>query len=56
MGVVAEGVETEEQLRFLTEAACDEVQGYLTGRPQPVAAFAGVLGGVPSTKGVSEAA
>ena len=43
MGVVAEGVETATQLRYLTEVACDEVQGYLTGRPQPIACFADVL-------------
>jgi len=31
--VVAEGVETEEQLRFLRDQDCDEVQGYLISRP-----------------------
>ena len=31
--VVAEGVETEEQIRFLHEPNCDEVQGYLVSRP-----------------------
>ncbi len=31
--VVAEGVETREQLEFLRSLACDQVQGYYFSRP-----------------------
>ncbi len=35
LAVVAEGVETEEQLRFLERRGCQYIQGYLTGKPMP---------------------
>ncbi|MFC7517112.1 EAL domain-containing protein [Herbaspirillum sp. GCM10030257] len=37
MSVVAEGVETEEQLQALRAMACDEVQGYFISHPVPAA-------------------
>jgi diguanylate cyclase (GGDEF)-like protein/PAS domain S-box-containing protein len=38
--VVAEGVETEQQLQFLRENDCDELQGYLYGKPLSAEEFA----------------
>jgi diguanylate cyclase (GGDEF)-like protein/PAS domain S-box-containing protein len=42
--VVAEGVETKEQLAFLVAESCDEVQGFLIGRPQPIDHYASLVG------------
>jgi diguanylate cyclase (GGDEF)-like protein/PAS domain S-box-containing protein len=33
LSVVAEGVETEQQLNFLEQRGCEYIQGYLTGKP-----------------------
>ncbi|TKT73959.1 GGDEF and EAL domain-containing protein [Afipia massiliensis] len=38
--VLAEGVETPAELAFLQSELCNEVQGYLVGRPAPIATFA----------------
>jgi EAL domain-containing protein (putative c-di-GMP-specific phosphodiesterase class I) len=43
MQVVAEGVEKEEQLDFLRAQHCDNVQGFLLGRPIPAAELTGML-------------
>ncbi|GIP21978.1 bifunctional diguanylate cyclase/phosphodiesterase [Paenibacillus sp. J22TS3] len=37
MQVVAEGIETTDQLRILEQLGCHEVQGYLFGKPMPAA-------------------
>ena len=42
--IVAEGVETEEQLLRLKRLGCDTVQGYLLGRPGPAEQIEDLLG------------
>ncbi|WGS20210.1 MULTISPECIES: EAL domain-containing protein [unclassified Bradyrhizobium] len=55
MSIVAEGVETEAQLGFLSEEGCDAVQGYLIGRPAPIAHFAALVGGSRLAEAVRKA-
>jgi diguanylate cyclase (GGDEF)-like protein/PAS domain S-box-containing protein len=52
MSIVAEGVETEAQLSFLSEEGCDSVQGYLIGKPAPIDHYAALIGGSPVVKPV----
>jgi len=42
--ILAEGVETPAQLALLERSGCDEVQGYLTGRPRPIADYEELTG------------
>lgn len=39
MDVIAEGVETEEQLQLLKQSGCDRYQGYLFSKPVPIDQF-----------------
>jgi diguanylate cyclase (GGDEF)-like protein/PAS domain S-box-containing protein len=41
--IVAEGVETAEQMSFLRELGCDQLQGYLFSQPIPAAEFSTML-------------
>ena len=43
LDVIAEGVETEDQKRFLLENGCTHYQGYLFGRPVPIEQFEALL-------------
>jgi len=46
MSIIAEGVETIDQLAFLAREGCDGVQGYLLGKPLPIGQYAGLVGRV----------
>jgi predicted signal transduction protein with EAL and GGDEF domain len=46
MSIVAEGVETQEQLSFLAEQGCDAVQGYFIGKPFPIEQYDTLVGRV----------
>src|SRR5258707_11498569 len=53
MNIVAEGVETADQLDFLRAEACNEVQGFLVGRPFPIDKYAEQVGRPAGSKGRS---
>jgi hypothetical protein len=47
--VIAEGVETEGERVFLMREGCQEMQGYLVGRPCPIATYAALTMGVAAS-------
>ena len=47
LSVVAEGVETADQLQMLRDIQCDEIQGFLLARPQAAAEFLKLLSPPP---------
>jgi predicted signal transduction protein with EAL and GGDEF domain len=48
--VVAEGVETEQQLQFLQAVQCDQIQGYIYSKPLPAADFLEYVRNHPSRR------
>jgi diguanylate cyclase (GGDEF)-like protein len=48
--ILAEGVETEAQHALLVQEGCDEMQGYLTGRPLPISDYADLVGHQPTAQ------
>ena len=44
VSIVAEGVETQEQLSFLAEEGCDVVQGYFIGKPGQIMQYCALVG------------
>ena len=43
LGLLAEGVETQEQIEMLQNIGCDQVQGYYYARPMPADDFFSLL-------------
>ena len=54
--VIAEGVETNKQLEFLSAEACTAVQGYLVGKPLPIDAYADAVGRESARDGIASVA
>jgi EAL domain-containing protein (putative c-di-GMP-specific phosphodiesterase class I) len=52
--VVAEGVETDEQLRHLTELGCTHVQGFRLGRPSRADDFTALIQRTARTRVAAE--
>src|SRR5207253_11291441 len=52
--VLAEGVETDDQIETLIREGCDEMQGYLIGRPRPIELYADIVGDRSTSAGGGE--
>jgi EAL domain-containing protein (putative c-di-GMP-specific phosphodiesterase class I) len=54
MPVIAAGVETDSKRRFLMHGGFPEIQGYLFGRPKPIANYVDLASGVAASKVADE--
>ena len=52
MNVLAEGVETEAQIRVLRAEGCCEIQGYVLGRPAPIEYFSDIVAVLPANEAI----
>ena len=50
LGIIAEGVESADQLKFVSDNGCEEVQGFLYSRPVPADEFISVLNKINENK------
>jgi EAL domain-containing protein (putative c-di-GMP-specific phosphodiesterase class I) len=50
---LAEGVETETQRTFLRAEQCDELQGFLIGKPRPISTYADLVSNARTPRGAS---
>jgi diguanylate cyclase (GGDEF)-like protein len=50
--VLAEGVETEAQRLILNQEGCDQIQGYLIGKPLPILNYASIINSLQRDKDV----
>jgi diguanylate cyclase (GGDEF)-like protein len=48
--VLAEGVETEAQRKILSKEGCNQIQGYLIGKPLPIAHYEALVGALQKDK------
>lgn len=51
--IVAEGVETQDQLAFLIQEQCDQFQGFYFGKPAPIAQYRDVVGVKPPAEAIA---
>jgi diguanylate cyclase (GGDEF)-like protein/PAS domain S-box-containing protein len=54
--IIAEGVETHRQLAFLAREGCDEIQGYLIGKPEAIESYQMLTGRSPKRRKAKRAA